>query len=127
MIRHIRLYTLDELKNPVPCEDCHEWARQLANHEIKVVQQDYVGAAWVSTVFLGIDHNFIGGGPPILFETMVFGLHLIEGFKFMDRDTRRYATWRDAEIGHAEIIRSLSKQLREAGKPAEIRAGHEHA
>ena len=27
----------------------------------------------VSTIFLAINHNFLGGGEPILFETMVFG------------------------------------------------------
>jgi hypothetical protein len=27
----------------------------------------------VSTVFLGVDHNFFGVGGPILFETMIFG------------------------------------------------------
>lgn len=27
----------------------------------------------VSTIFLGLDHRFSGYGPPILFETMIFG------------------------------------------------------
>ena len=26
----------------------------------------------VSTIFLGLDHNFFGNGPPIIFETIVF-------------------------------------------------------
>lgn len=32
-----------------------------------------VGEIMVSTVFLRTDHDFTGTGPPILFETMVFG------------------------------------------------------
>ena len=28
---------------------------------------------FISTVFLGIDHNFNLEGPPLLFETMIFG------------------------------------------------------
>jgi hypothetical protein len=48
-------------------------------------------------VFLGIDHNFFGDGPPILFETMVFGGP-------MDQDQRRYSTWDEAEFGHAAIV-----------------------
>lgn len=27
---------------------------------------------WVSTVFLGLDHNMGRGGPPLIFETMAF-------------------------------------------------------
>lgn len=27
----------------------------------------------VSTVFLGLDHSWTPGGPPLVFETMVFG------------------------------------------------------
>jgi len=40
----------------------------------------------VSTVFLGIDHNFYGIGAPILFETMVFVVHSIAKME-------RYGTW----------------------------------
>lgn len=30
------------------------------------------GTAQVSTVWLGLDHNYSGTGPPLIFETMVF-------------------------------------------------------
>lgn len=39
--------------------------------EYRVVKQEYVGDYWISTVWLGLDHN-MGGGPPMIFETMVF-------------------------------------------------------
>lgn len=43
----------------------------------RIVQQDMVRRRWfrryrVSTVFLGLDHNYFPIGPPILYETMVF-------------------------------------------------------
>lgn len=51
----------------------------------------------VSTVFLRLDHNFFGEGPPILFETMIFGGPL-DGYQL------RYATWEEAEEGHEKAI-----------------------
>jgi hypothetical protein len=39
------------------------------------VKQDVIedGNIGISTVFLGLDHRHFGDGPPLLFETMVFG------------------------------------------------------
>jgi hypothetical protein len=64
----------------------------------------------VSTVFLGIDHRFTGEGPPLVFETMTFGAPR------WDLDVQlRWATWAEAEAGHAAVVRSLqtSRRLRE--------------
>lgn len=51
----------------------------------------------ISTVWLGLDHNF-GGGAPILFETMVFG------FDGADNYMQRYSTEEEARAGHAETL-----------------------
>jgi hypothetical protein len=51
----------------------------------------------VSTVFLGLDHNFSGTGDPILFETMVFGGPL-------DGGMRRCSTWKQAEAMHDAAV-----------------------
>jgi hypothetical protein len=59
------------------------------------------GDVSVSTVFLGLDHNFGEGGAPLLFETMVFGLP--------GEDCRRYSTWAEAEEGHARIVAQVFK------------------
>ena len=54
----------------------------------------------VSTVFLGLDHNSYCGGPPAIFETMVFGGEY-------DEYQERYSTWDEAELGHKEIVERL--------------------
>lgn len=51
----------------------------------------------VSTVFLSLDHNFTLEGPPILFETMVFGGQ-------HDHYQRRYRTLGEAKKGHWETV-----------------------
>jgi len=53
----------------------------------------------ISTVFLGIDHNF-GDGPPLLFETMVFGGKL-------DQEQDRYSTYDEAITGHDKMKRRV--------------------
>lgn len=60
-----------EGKIPVPCEDLLTWANWLEHDKNRFVAQEHVGEFWVSTVFMGLDHNW-GDGPPLLFETMVF-------------------------------------------------------
>ena len=44
----------------------------MQGREGRFVDHTTVGESEVSTVFLGLDHQF-GKGPPILWETMVFG------------------------------------------------------
>jgi hypothetical protein len=55
----------------------------------------------VSTVFLGLDHDLSGNGPPILWETMVFGGPL-------DGHTDRYTSLAAALAGHQEICRMVA-------------------
>lgn len=84
-------------KQPVQCDDLMEWAAWFEGTKNRIVAQTEVadGVA-VSTVFLGLDHQF-GSGPPLLFETMVFGGPL-------DEDQERYSTWAAAERGHAATV-----------------------
>lgn len=57
----------------------------------------------VSTVFLGLNHNW-GSGAPHIFETMVFGGPL-------DGEQDRYSTWEEAEAGHASIVRKAQASV----------------
>lgn len=54
----------------------------------------------VSTVWLGLDHRFFGTGPPLIWETMIFGgAH--------DEDQWRYSTRGEAFDDHERIVRAL--------------------
>lgn len=65
------------------------------------VAYDVVGNCEVSTVWLGLNHNFGSSGRPLIFETMVFN----PGGDGMD--TRRYPDLASAQAGHAECVQFL--------------------
>ena len=80
--------------------DFMTWAKWIETAE-KLVQRTDVPGGYVSTVFLGIDHRFGGSGPPLLFETMIFGgPH--------DEYQQRYSTWEEAEVGHRKAVELAS-------------------
>jgi hypothetical protein len=64
---------------------------------------DDVNDVHVSTVFLGLDHQW-GDGPPLVFETMTFD-HRAE--KICDEWQWRYSTLDDAEAGHRAIVAAI--------------------
>jgi hypothetical protein len=103
-------YILDEHGQPVPCDDLMEWGRFMANIDRRRVAQDMdegdeSGAhVRVSTVFLGLDHNFFGDGPPVLWETLVFG-------GLLDGEMDRYTSLAAAFEGHQEICARVRATL----------------
>jgi hypothetical protein len=68
-------YILDERGEPVIEPDLLKWGRwfETAEEARRVADTRLENGVRVSTVFLGLDHNFCMDGPPILWETMVFG------------------------------------------------------
>lgn len=95
----IPLYILDDERRIIRCNDLVEWGLWMETGD-RVVAQTDIDGVWVSTVFLGMDHNFLELGDPKLFETMVF--HDGEGGQM-----QRYFIWPEAEKGHAEIVREI--------------------
>lgn len=94
-------YTLDEDKNAIPLEGdgvdaCRVWGRLFQEIDHTVARTEISPGITVSTVFLGMNHNF-GHGPPLIFETMIFG-----GSE--DGWQARYSTWDEAVEGHAEAV-----------------------
>jgi hypothetical protein len=67
----------------------------------KRVGLDYFGEVMVSTVLLGLDHNYSQVGPPIIFETMIFGLEELEDYQ------ERYATEEEALEGHNRAVEKV--------------------
>lgn len=84
--------------------DYREIERLLSDYDYKVVGNTlmpHLGAgARVSTVWLGINHQF-GMGPPLIFETTVFG----DAGWSNEIDCERYATLEQAKAGHEAMVR----------------------
>ncbi len=90
-------YILNKHGEPVPEPDLMTWGKWLESSKMRVVKQEKIWPAMVSTVFLGLDHRF-GPGTPILWESMVFSGP-------MDGEQDRCSGNRDqAEAMHARMI-----------------------
>jgi hypothetical protein len=82
-----------------PCYDLMHWAHWFASANRRV-DETIVGDKRVSTVFIGLNHQY-GEGPPLLFETMIFA---------PDNDGEyqtRCTTWEEAEEMHRKAVESL--------------------
>ena len=105
-----RYYILNADGDPEPCDALLTWAAWMeANQQNRQVSDDYDEGdpekkIRVSTVFLGLDHRHFGEGPPILYETLVFGGAL-------DGTMERYATREEAAIGHQEMCARVTAAL----------------
>lgn len=78
-------------RTPIAC-DVTEADGHIGHH----VGDDERDGIRVSTAFLGLDHQF-GSGPPLLWETMVFGLE-------DDEPCERYSSYEDAVAGHQRYV-----------------------
>ena len=102
-------YILDDKGKPVAEPDIVTWGRWFeANPKAKILKQTTLANdKWVSTVFLGIDHNFAETGPPVLWESMVFPKHGDYG----DLDCQRYSSRSAALRGHKKLCAKHSLYL----------------
>jgi hypothetical protein len=91
-----RTYLLDERGRPTPCEDYLAWGRWFETAD-RGVALDVVGGAYVTTTFMGLDQS-LGGGRPLLYETMTFGGAHVR---------LRYACREDALNGHRGVVEGL--------------------
>jgi hypothetical protein len=93
----------DRLGNPISME---RWGILHADYDYLVIAKDVLVInelpVEISTVWLGIDHNF-GRPPPLIFETMVFGPGTPS-----DLYQDRYSTEEQARQGHQHVLDKLS-------------------
>ena len=92
---------------PIPCDDSMEWVRWMQKGN-RIVKQEtlmtkenkgcVVREVKISTVFLGMDHNYLHQGSPLLFETMTFG-----GIENDQSICLRCSTWEEAEAQHEKV------------------------
>lgn len=105
-------YVLDG-KTPVTEPDPKKWegwmkkACRTVRYDTATVRLagNKIGEVRVSTVFLGMDHQ-LGKGPPLLFETLVFGGPI-------DQEQDRCSTWEAAEKMHELMCERVKRAARE--------------
>lgn len=99
-------YVLDENRNVKRCHNLMVWARWFeTSGERRRVAQDFFWDCDVSTVFLSTNHQFNPDGPPLLFETMVFG-----GDEDEDLEQWRWTSWEEATAGHAVVCKAVASR-----------------
>ena len=103
-------YILNDKGEPVVENDLIKWGQWLqSNFNKRIVKKDYFGTGKkkieVSTVFLGLDHGWCKG-PPVLWETMVFGGGELNGE--MDRCS---GTRKDAMAMHKSMLKKVKGTL----------------
>jgi hypothetical protein len=91
-------YAWDRETGHVEAVDLMTWARWFDKPASRrLLHDEPAPGVRVSTVFLGLDHNFSQSGPPVLWETMIFGgPH--------DGHQARYTSEADARAGHAAAL-----------------------
>lgn len=91
----------DRNGQPMTLED---WGRALDDIESRRIAETTLSdGKYVSTVWIGLDHSF-GQGPPLIFETMVFGSENDRS----DVDCARYSTESEARAGHDAMVQRWS-------------------
>jgi hypothetical protein len=99
----MRHFILNRIGEPVEC-DFDEWIR-LWREDMRPLARTELPGVTVSTVFLGLDHQY-GDGPPVLWETMVFteGNSTVSGF---NEEQWRYTSRESALEGHRRAVAKL--------------------
>ena len=104
--------------------DMMTWAK-MQLPDFKRIAEDTIEVGgrrwWVSTVWMGLDHNFGIAGPPLIFETMVFDadttkVSVTDGGDWSDLMMDRYATKEQALAGH-RLICDAVRTMAETGLP----------
>ena len=90
-----------DLDNP---ESLIAWARMFESDDRQVALTVVAPGVRVSTVFLGLDHNFSRKGPPLVFETMTFD-------DYGGGDCWRWSTWDEAVAGHERAVAKVRASI----------------
>lgn len=119
MIKRPDMYLLAaDGETPVPVTDAVAWARRRTTESGAFSEYGRVGnwfgvnaaneRVQVSTIFLGMDHDWTFRGPPVLWETMLFGC--AEGSK-LDQYCVRYTSAKAAKRGHHWYVWLMTQRL----------------
>ena len=107
-------YVLDR-NGTVKTASFEEWCAFFSSDLRKEFQRiTDVGAYRISTVFLGLDHNYEMHGPPILWESMIFADNKEDPLD--QHMTRCSGGVEQAEAMHLRMVEHVKQQLVEQGK-----------
>ena len=81
-----------------------QWVRLFEDE--RHIGDDELGDVRVSTVWIGLDHGLGLSGPPLIFETMIFGGEL-------DGHIWRYSSETEARAGHARAVGLVLEMVKE--------------
>jgi hypothetical protein len=102
------------LKNHIAIKapNLETWARWMEDENHRRVARTEVEGIVISTVFLGLNHNFFSDKKPILFETMTF----IEG---QGEWQERCSTWAEAVLRHQAMCEKVEGYLNNSRQQSE--------
>lgn len=103
-----------DLETGVPLLASAKEAAEFRKTHHHAIKQTSLANCWISTVFLGLDHAH-GGGPPVLFETMVFPSHGDWG----EIDGDRYHSRAEALEGHERMVEKHLSPMEELAQVGE--------
>jgi hypothetical protein len=104
----LRYYYLDADHHVVEAPDINTWAKYMRDRRVDYTRINE--EVEVITSFVIVDHRFIGSkGPPLVFETMVFGGPL-------DQEQWRYSSWDDAVVGHQMAVKKVREVKARVGR-----------
>lgn len=92
-------------KQGKPIEDIMTWGKLHSDEKyMRIGMTKFSDNSFVSTVWLGINHNFCGVGDPIIFESMYFPTE-----QQLEEWQERYCTEEEAKTGHQEMVNRVLK------------------
>jgi hypothetical protein len=114
-LRHLGVYDartrrFDRKGEPISHAD---WCEASEDDDYMCVAEDTVDDLWISTVWLGLDHNHSSDpdAPPLIFETMVFDHSEGSQEPWADHYMNRFATEEEALRGHREAVLAAEASL----------------
>ncbi len=112
-------YRKDGSPYPPGKEGLFQWAKDFEDTKGRVIGFDKLAnGIEVSTVWLGLDHNFGFNSRPLIFESMLFvpqkkvyelGGRKIEFDREAIGDQWRYSTQEEAHLGHKMLVKKWNK------------------
>lgn len=84
-----------------------EYSHLFGDFNYKVVARTYIHHAFVSTVWLGMDHGWLEDSRPLIFETMIFPKRRRDKHAPWADWQDRWSTEQEARLAHERIVNQI--------------------